>query len=738
MLAVCLSIVREVNLSFSHCSLFLTCRIVEISSLSVTSNIRGRAPADTRPCEGASVNLWDRLNGSPHPLGCTWIADENAYNFALYSKHATKVTLLFYSEGNPRTPVHAYEFDDRKNRSARIWHCRIAASDLGEALHYAYRIDGPPCAAGYEWHQFDPDKILVDPYAQSIFFPPEFDREAACRSGRNDGKAPLGRLTEHGDEFHWGKDAPVRHDYDLVIYEMHVKGFTANPNSGVAEERRGKFTGVIDKIPYLVDLGVTAVELMPVHQFDPTDGNYWGYMTLNYFSPHNQFDNSPNFGGQKNEFREMVKALHAAGIEVILDVVYNHTCEGDHAGPRFSFKGIDNSSYYMINRDNPQEPYANYSGTGNTMHAANPIVRRLVLDSLRYWVEVMHVDGFRFDLASILTRNTDGSFNQEDPPLFSQIAADPVLNTVRLIAEEWDFDIYNNLRFPGQAWWLWNARFRDGAQSYLRGDAGIVSEMMSRLYGSSDMFPDTLPDSYRPSQSVNYVVSHDGFTLYDLVTYSQKRNWANGHNNTDGTNDRSWNCGWEGDENVPPTVMALRKKQIKNALSLLLLANGTPMFRMGDEFLQTQGGNNNPYNQDNATSWLDWDRLESHKDVFRFFKSWIAFRKNHPSLSRATFWHGDVHWYGVDGSCDLSPESRAFAYCLRGASEDDVDLYVMFNADCQSKRFHIQEASTARWHRFVDTARSSPDDIAESGQEPPVVDASYEVQDRSIVVLFKE
>ena len=685
------------------------------------------------------MSRWTDTDGSPNPLGCTWIAASNAYNFALYSKYATSVTLLIYGDADLLTPIYSYEFDVWKNRSARVWHCRVPASRIGLGKYYSYRVNGPVSATefGFEWYQFDPDKILLDPYAQDVYFPPGFSREAACRTGKNDGKAPLGRLVAKEDHFDWGDDPRLRHSSDLVIYELHVKGFTANPNSGVPSPHRGKFAGVIDKIPYLVDLGVTAVELMPIHQFDPAEGNYWGYMTLNFFASHDAYACDEESREQKNEFRELVRALHA-GIEVILDVVFNHTTEGDLAGPIYSFKGIDSSSYYMINEKDRQSPYANFAGTGNTFLAANQAVRRLVLDSLRYWVEEMHVDGFRLDLASVLTRNADGSLNSEDPPLFSQIAADPVLNSVRLIAEQWDFDIYNDLRFPGQAWWLWNGRFRDCVQRFVKGDPGMVGEMMTRLYGSSDMFPDDLPDSYRPSQSVNYVVSHDGFTMYDLVSFNVKRNWPNGHDNTDGTKERSWNCGWEGDDDVPASVLELRRKQVKNFCSLLFLSNGTPMFRMGDEFLQTQQGNNNPYNQDNDNVWLDWDRLPANQDIYRFFKRWIAFRKQHPTLSRSTFWRPDVHWYGTDGRCDLSSESRAFAFCLLGFPENDCDLYVMINAHWQPFTFQIQEGINGNWWRVVDTALDSPEDFVAPGQEIQLTSLQYSVKDRSVVVCMRK
>ena len=416
---------------------------------------------------------------------------------------------------------------------------------------------------------------------------------------------------------------------------MHVRGFTRSPTSGLAPERRGTYAGVVDKIPYLKELGVTMVELLPVQQFDPQEGNYWGYMTLNFFAPHQEYATDPHHA--RDEFRAMVKALHEAGIEVILDVVYNHTAEAGPEGPTYSFRGIDNAAYYLMS-DDPRAPYVDYTGCGNTLACSRSVARVLVLESLRYWVTEMHVDGFRFDLASVLARNPDGSFASTDDSLLTAIRTDPILRDVHLIAEPWDAGWAYQLgtEFPGALWHQWNGRFRDDVRRFVRGDPGMVGALMLRLYGSDDLFPDNPRDARRPYQSINYVTCHDGFTLYDAVAHNEKHNWANGHGNSDGTAENfSWNCGWEGDEGVPAEVMALRKRQAKNLVCLLLLANGIPMLVAGDEFLHTQRGNNNPYNQDNETTWLDWSRKEWHADHLRFVKRMIAFRKAHPTLGRA-------------------------------------------------------------------------------------------------------
>jgi isoamylase len=687
--------------------------------------------------ETRTHTYWPSVEGSPIPLGATFLPDEQAYNFALYSKTATEVTLLLFSKDDHITPCFRIQLEPPRHKTKRVWHCRIKEPDLNGAVYYAYRVNGPDDSNSVGLNSFDSEKILLDPFAKGVFFPPAFSREAAKTKGDNSGKAPLGFLYRDHAPFDWSGDKSPRHYSDAIVYELHVKGFTASASSGLEQSRRGTFAGVIEKIPYLKELGVTIVELMPVHQFDPQDGDYWGYMTLNFFSPHQSYASKPL--NAVTEFREMVRALHAADIEVILDVVYNHTTEGDHRGPIFSFKGIDNASFYLLTND-PNRPYANYSGTGNTLNCTDPCIRNLILDSLRYWVTEMHVDGFRFDLASILTRSADGSIDWNDPPLLSAIRTDPVLSGVRLIAEPWDAGGAYQLgtSFPGMFWHQWNGMFRDDVRCFLRGDAGAVPSVMRRLYGSDDLFPDRIEEARRPFYSINYIVSHDGFTLYDLVSYNERHNAANGHGNTDGPqNNFSWNCGWEGDEGVPADVIALRKQQAKNFFCLLMLANGMPMFAAGDEFLHTQGGNSNPYNQDNPTTWLDWNRLREHSDILRFVKLMIAFRKAHPTICRSVFWRDDIRWYGVGSAPDLSFHSQTLAYYLNGTSLQDVDLYVMVNGFAEPLTFTICDGFRKPWLRVVDTSLAPPNDVCEPGDEVQIQGSKYTVQARSTVVLMQ-
>jgi isoamylase len=678
---------------------------------------------------------WPSIEGSPMPLGVTYIPEEQAYNFALYSKNATEVTLLLFIEDDDVTPVVEVWLEPLGHKTKRVWHCRLKECDLKGACHYGYRVNGPMEGWTNGRNAFDPEKLLLDPYAKGVYFPLAFDREAAKRRGSNAGRAPLGIFRFIAENFDWGQDKAPLHYSDAIIYELHVKGFSASKSSGLAAQLRGTYAGLTEKIPYLKELGVTIVELMPVHQFDPQEGNYWGYMTLNFFSPHLSYASKPEVATA--EFKKMVKALHTAGIEVILDVVYNHTAESDHLGPVYSFKGIDNASFYLLNPSG-DVPYANYSGTGNTLNCADPFIRNLILDSLRYWVTEMHVDGFRFDLASILTRSEDGSIDWGDPPLLSAIRTDPILSRARLIAEPWDAGGAYQLgtSFPGMFWHQWNGRFRDDIRRFVRGDFGEVASVMRRLYGSDDLFPDRIEEARRPFYSINYVISHDGFTLYDLASYNERRNEANGHQNTDGTADNySWNCGFEGDSGVPEAVVALRKRQAKNFFSLLMLSNGIPMLSAGDEFLHTQGGNNNPYNQDNETTWLNWDRLKEHADIFRFFKLMIAFRKAHPTICRSRYWREEIRWRGVDSTTDLSYHSQSLAYYLKGTSQKDIDLYVMINAFTEPLSFPIFDGLQKPWSRVVDTSLDSPSDICPPGCEVTVVGSKYVVQPRSIVVL---
>jgi isoamylase len=681
------------------------------------------------------MNRWTEKEGTPSPLGVKWLEEEQVFNFALYSKHATGVTLLLYTSDDVVNPAIQYHLNYLINKSGRMWHCGIPESQVHDMAYYAYQVEGP--FDPREGHRFDPEKVLLDPYAKAVFFPDGFEREAARESGSNSGRAPLGVLPRHRQEIEQRHDRPPRHTHDTVIYEMHVKGFTMRANSGVGPEARGTYAGVVEKIPYLKELGVTAVELLPIQQFDPQEGNYWGYMPLNFFSPHHGYARCSTMGEQVQEFRAMVKALHVAGIEVLLDVAYNHTTEGNQNGPTYSYRGIDNTTYYLLEDD--RRWYRNDTGTGNVIHAANRYVRRTVVESLLYWTEEMHVDGFRFDLASLFTRNTDGSINLDDPPIIAEISGLAELKRIRLVAEAWDLSAYQLGRsFPGLNWLQWNGKFRDDVRSFIKGDNGTVPALMTRLYGSDDLFPDHLMDSYHAYQSVNFVTCHDGFSLYDLVAYNNKHNWANGHRNEDGRDDNySWNCGWEGDAGVPADVMALRKRQVKNFCCLLFLSNGTPMFCAGDEFMNTQGGNNNPYNQDNETTWLDWNLLQRNQNIFRFFKHMIAFRKAHSSLGRSRFWREDVHWYGVGKDVDLSYDSHSLAFFLSGFSQQDDDLYVMINAYWEDLLFTVQEGQMSDWRRVIDTGLASPEDFCKPGQEQELRSLTYRVRPRSIVVLVR-
>ena len=669
-----------------------------------------------------TIEAWEREEGAPAPLGATWVESEQAWNFALYSRAATGVTLLVYGADDERTPLLELAHDPLVHKTGRIWHCMVSAADVPGAAYYAYRVDGPPGGRNH----FVPRKVLCDPYAHRLHFPAGFSREAARGDGANDGMTVLGRLPRAG----WAQEPdPVpgpRHTNDTVVYEAHVKGFTARENSGVTADRRGTFSGLVEKIPYLVELGITVLELLPVQQFDPQEGNYWGYMTMNFFAPHHAYA----AGDAVAEFREMVDAMHAAGIEVWLDVVYNHTAEGDLSGPTYSLRGIDNDSYYLVAEDGS---YLDDSGCGNTTQGADLAMRALVLRSLRHWAE-QGVDGFRFDLASILARDADGGFDPTAaPPLIGEIGALAAQLDVKLVAEAWDLGAYLLGRtFPGIMWRQWNGKFRDDVRGFVRGDEGLVPALMTRVYGSSDLFPDGPGDVYRPYQSVNFVTAHDGFCLNDLVSYDERHNEANGHGGTDGSSDnRSWNCGWEGDEGVPEEVRRLRLRQMKNFFALMMLSNGIPMIVAGDEFANTQHGNNNPYNQDNETTWLDWDRLTANRELFDFAKGMIALRKARRSIARSRYWRDDVRWFGTAGAPDLSVPSHTLAWHLSGAAYDEDDLYVMVNAWSAPLEFDIQVAG--EWRVLVDTAQAAPPALTPTGAALP--DGLLTVEARSIVVL---
>ncbi len=664
---------------------------------------------------------WERTEGAPFPLGASFLAAERAYNFALYSKQAHAVTLLLYGATDYVNPLLERRFALPQNRTGRVWHLRLPAEEMSRAKYYAYRVEGPQSTNSWG-EAFDASKILLDPYARGVFFPPEFDRVAACVAGSNAGKAPLGLLPAEEEVGPSARRSNVRYGHELVIYELHVRGFTQRENSGVPVGQRGTFAGAIAKIPYLEELGVTAVELMPVHQFDPSEGNYWGYMTLNFFTPHHLYVQGAKPENGLSEFRAMVDALHAAGIEVILDVVYNHTTEGGHGGPTYSFRGIDNGSYYVLDAAGD---YQNDSGCGNDLRSTHPVVRRLVTDSLRYWAQETGVDGFRFDLASMLANTGDEDdesgphYDYDASPLIAEIASDSNFADLRLIAEPWDArGAYLLGRpFPAKTLGQWNGQFRDDVRKFVKGEGGLVGALATRLYGSTDLFPDGFPETYRRWQSVNFVDCHDGLNLNDLVSY-------------DHVGQNSWDS-WVG---TAADTAALRCRQVRNFCALLLLSNGTPMFVAGDEFMNTQEGNDNPYNRDDESTWLDWELAEKNADVVRFFRLMIALRKGFPIIGRSAGWGAHVSWFGVSGDPDYSEASHSLAYMLVDPDGKQA-LYVMINAFHESLSFTIQ--GPGPWQRVVDTSRASPNDITPLADSPRVIDPVYGVGPRSVVVLAR-
>lgn len=681
------------------------------------------------------------LNGRSSPIGST--VTKEGTNFSLFSKHGVAVELLLFDAIDDVQPKTIIKLDPLRNRTYHYWHIFVPGVKAGQL--YGYRVYGPFDPA--HGHRFDADKVLLDPYGKVVAFPEKFDRTALTKYGNTDTPFMKSMVADLSG-YDWESDRRLRHPYaKTIIYEMHVAGFTNNPNSGVAQEKRGTYAGLIEKIPYLVDLGITAVELMPVFQFDRQDCppglvNYWGYSPLSFFAPHQGYSSSKNPMDVLDEFRDMVKALHRAGIEVILDVVFNHTAEGSHTGPCYSLRGIDNVIYYMLEQD--KSFYSNFSGTGNTLNANHPIVRRMIIDSLHFWVKQMHVDGFRFDLASILSRNENGQ-PVENPPVLWDIESDPVLAGTKLIAEAWDAaGLYQVGSFIGDSWKEWNGKFRDDLRAFLRGVEKTVSPMASRLFGSPDVFG---AEEREPEQSVNFVTCHDGFTLNDLVTYEKKHNEANGEDNRDGGNDnRSWNCGVEGPSD-DPAIVALRNRQMKNFLTLTVLALGTPMLSMGDEIKRTQLGNNNSYCQDNELSWFDWNLADKNADLKRFVKLLNGFRLNRDA-SRAEFSmtlnellkKPLITWHGVKlNQPDWSDHSHSIAVTVQSLS-GRVFMHYMINAFDKPLSFELPESSNGSkkpWRRWIDTAADSPQDICLWESTPEITDHHYEVDHHSVVILIR-
>ena len=675
--------------------------------------------------------------GKCHPLGAT--ITPAGVNFALFSRSCTSLELLLFEHADAPGPSRIIRLDPRANRTCDYWH--ICVPGLAPGQVYGYRAFGP--CAPERGHRFDPTKVLLDPYGRGVAVPDGYDREAARRPGDNAPYALKSVVVDPRD-YDWEGDRPLRRPISqTVIYEMHVAGFTRNPNSGISPEKRGTYAGLIDKIPYLAELGISAVELLPVFAFDPEDAppgrtNYWGYCPISFFAPHVGYSSRRGVLGPLDEFRDLVKAFHRAGIEVILDVVFNHTAEGNHEGPTICFRGLENSVYYTLESD--RSLYANYTGTGNTLNANHPTVRRMIVDSLRYWVEEMHVDGFRFDLASILSRDESGH-PMSNPPVLWDIDTDPVLAGTKLIAEAWDAaGLYQVGNFTGTTWKEWNGRFRDDVRSFVRGDNGAVLALSARLLGSPDLYGH---EEREPEQSINFVTCHDGFTLNDLVSYNSKHNEANGEGNRDGSEDnRSWNCGVEGPTD-DPAVEELRERQIRNFLTINLLALGAPMLLMGDEARHSQGGNNNAYCQDNEVSWFDWDLAEQNTGLRRFVKELISRRLQRDvalyedGLSlNALLRRSRIEWHGVQlHQPDWGDTSHSIAVTLRSL-RGRFAFHLMINAWREELVFELPAYTGSRgWRLWIDTSRPSPDDIHSWGSAPAVTSLTCPVAPRSIVAL---
>ncbi|NJK99067.1 MAG: glycogen debranching protein GlgX [Spirulinaceae cyanobacterium SM2_1_0] len=688
----------------------------------------------------------DLLPGRSFPLGAT--VYPSGVNFCLFSANCTGVELLLFDTPNAPKPARVIRLDPQRDRTVFYWHIFVKGAIAGQV--YAYRVHG--LHDPERGLRFDSEKVLLDPYARAVVGWKTYDREAAIHPGDNCAQALRGVVVDPS-RYDWEDDVPLRTSYERsVIYEMHVGGFTRHPSSGIAVEKRGTYAGLIEKIPYLQSLGITAVELLPIHQFDEQDvrpglSNYWGYSTLAFFAPHRPYSSRQDALGPVDEFRDLVKALHKAGIEVILDVVFNHTAEGNEFGPTISFRGIDNLTYYLLEED--LSFYSNYSGCGNTVRANHPVVSRLILDSLRYWVDEMHVDGFRFDLASILSRGPYGKPLAQSPILWA-IEAAPELVESKAIAEAWDAaGLYEVGKFinSSERFAEWNGPFRDDVRRFVKSDAGVVGKLAARLLGSPDIYD---RDDYRPCRSINFVTCHDGFTLNDLVAYDQKHNEANGENNRDGANDNySWNCGVEG-ETGDREILGLRRRQIKNFLTILFLSQGTPMILMGDEVRHSQQGNNNAYCQNNELSWLDWQQVQAQTGLLRFVQELIRYTQSllifeqESLLSVASssvqamvelsdrphaIWHGTK----LD-TPDWRPESRRLAMTLCHPEAGEV-LHAIFNAHWQPAAFELPYYPNRHWHRILDTALPTPDDFCRPEKAPSVTTAKYWTAPRTTVLL---
>jgi glycogen operon protein len=702
----------------------------------------------------ASSEESDIQSGTPLPIGGPHQQGDGV-NFVLFSRHATSVRLEFYRHPDDTSPTRVVDIDPASHRTGDIWHIWVRGIAVGQL--YGYRIEGP--YSPEEGHRFNPHKLLLDPYARAIAGVKNWDSSAArgydSSSGLTDlsfstvdnaGTTPKCIVTH--DDFDWELDSPPKHSAsDTVIYETHVRGFTIHPSSGAA--RPGTFSGLTEKIPYLRDLGVTAIELMPVLEFNENESellnpitgqklkNYWGYNPVAFFAPKQGYSFEGSHWRQTLEFKEMVKAFHRAGIEVILDIVLNHTAEGDELGPTICLRGMENSIFYML-QENDCRYYKDFTGVGNTLNANHPVVRELVTSVLRYWVMHMHVDGFRFDLASVLGRDEHGKI-LGDAPLLEGIAEDPILRDVKIIAEAWDAGgAYQVGDFSTKRWTEWNGRFRDDVRRFWIGDAGMMGLFASRICGSSDLYRSS---GKGPASSLNFVTCHDGFTLNDLVSYEKKHNHENGEFSRDGTDaNYSDNCGVEG-PSEDPAVEGMRNRLIKNFLLTLFISRGVPMLLGGDEFRRTQRGNNNAYCQDNEVSWFDWSLLDKHEEIHRFTRGMISFRRAHPVLRKETFYaDADLRWFAPNGAAPDWADQRQKAFACLVLGKTEPDLFLLFNACTSPVDFFIPASPTRKiWRLAVDTSRAAPNDLFEPGKEPTVQsEIGFRLEPRSSAILLTD
>lgn len=704
-------------------------------------------------------------NGTPHEYGAS--LKKGGVNFSIFSRNGSSVSIHFFSKEKDDKPFFSYTFDPKINKTGDVWHVFIEG--LKANALYLYTVEGP--FDPEQGHRFNSKTYILDPYAKATtntslfnslpygYAPPQTKEELDKSEYLNAGYFPKCVVIDD-EEFDWQGDTPLNYPLrNTVLYETHLKGFTQSSTSDT--KKKGTYKGLIEKIPYLKELGITSIELLPIQEFDEYENtntnpknqkrltNYWGYSTMSFFAPKTAYSSNKNPGKSVSEFKEMVRELHKNGIEVILDIVFNHTAEGNERGLTINFKGLDNSIYYIL-EDNNKQWYKNYSGCGNTFNCNHPVVRTFIIDCLKYWVCEMHVDGFRFDLGSILGRDRNGNL-MENPPMLERIAEEPVLRNTKIIAEAWDAGgAYQVGNFPGGRWAEWNDRFRDDFRHFWRGDSNYINKAATRISGSSDLY---LRDGRKPFHSINYLTSHDGFTLNDLVSYAKKQNEENGESNRDGSDHNvSSNHGFEG-KTTNKDIEKLRTKQIKNFIMSLFLSQGTPMLLAGDEFRNTQNGNNNSYCQDNEISWVNWKFKNTYSDVFEFCKKAIQFRKDHPAFSRPEFFIGqdisnnnmlDISWYNQNGEeIDWNQENKILACQIDGSkaeilhTDDDNDFYIILNPTNEQLPVTIHTVEGTKWFRTVDSSLEYPNDFLDPGKEVELAQkAPYLINSNSIVVLM--